>query len=91
MLTIIGVAAAAYLAWSYVRPAIPAAASVSQQPGPSPTQPMDRETAACMCCDLADYFELLGDSDAVEKVGELSQRIIVGDRMTGGMTDAATS
>ncbi len=94
VLTIIGILAAVYLAWSYAGPAIQAASSVSRQSIAVDHEPMDRETAACMCCDLADYFESLGDEDSVRMCGRLADRVVAGDRTeepTGGAIDVATA
>ncbi len=70
LLTLFGIAAAAYLVWSYTR------GRISMTTPATMPDIITREEASCMCCDLAEFFELRGDEESLRLVGELSKRII---------------
>ena len=74
LLTIAGIAAGAWLAWSYGRDFFrPKGQFLDQW---HREDELDEDAAACMCCDLSRFFGDRGDTEAQKLVGELAKRVV---------------
>ena len=75
LLTIAGIAAGLWLAWSYGRDLLPRSnCQVFDQW--QREDELDEDAAACMCCDLSRFFADRGDREAQKLVGELAKRVV---------------
>ena len=74
LLTIAGIAAGAWLAWSYGRDFLQPKGQFLDQWHRE--DELDEDAAACMCCDLSRFFGDRGDTEAQKLVGELAKRVV---------------
>ena len=75
LLTIAGIAAGAWLAWSYGRDLLPRPNGQFIDQWQREDE-LDEDAAACMCCDLSRFFADRGDREAQKLVGELAKRVV---------------